>query len=103
MQAIVHSSRSITETNTIWHALHALVFFGVPHRGLDVNSLMTMVNGQANQSLVESLAPESSSLNVLHENFVHALDSKSVIVHSWHETMESQTVKVDRQSHVNMF
>jgi hypothetical protein len=53
-----------------------------------------MVEGQPNEEFVESLKPESPYLDTLHQDFSQATQWKSLVIHSYYETMESKTAKV---------
>ena len=65
MVFIAHSLGGLVVKEAVCHMMakdnlnvkyvHGLVFFGVPHQGLLVQPWLRMVNGQANQTLVESL------------------------------------------------
>jgi hypothetical protein len=78
----------------IFRSCYALLFFGVPNRGLEVSSLRSMVKGQPNQSLIETLDPKSPFLALLHELFRDKFDFKDSKIISVFETKESKTVEV---------
>lgn len=70
-----------------------ILFFGVPHRGMDVSHLLRMAEGQPNLSLLVSLSKEHQFLRNLDNAFQsipHLKDSKIV---SFYETNLSNTVK----------
>jgi hypothetical protein len=54
-----------------------------------------MVEGQPNKEFVESLKPESPYLDALHESFGQAVKGKDLTIHSYYETVESRTAKVN--------
>ncbi|RCI15173.1 hypothetical protein L249_6880 [Ophiocordyceps polyrhachis-furcata BCC 54312] len=76
-------------------AIHGIVFFGVPHDGMDINGLRKMVGNQANRFLVESLSDKNSSvLTSLRRDFNKLLDTlPDVQIFSFFETEMSNTLK----------
>ncbi|RDA85187.1 hypothetical protein CP532_2388 [Ophiocordyceps camponoti-leonardi (nom. inval.)] len=76
-------------------AIHGIVFFGVPHDGMDINGLRKMVGNQANRFLIESLSDKNSSvLTNLRRDFNKLLDTlPDVEIFSFFETEMSNTVK----------
>jgi Putative serine esterase (DUF676) len=77
----------------IFEAVRAVIFFGVPHRGMTISHLRAMVGGQPNRTLVEDLSPESTYLRVLDDQF-SGLACQSVRVFSVFETRRSPTLQV---------
>lgn len=73
---------------------YALMFFGVPNRGLEVAGLRSMVLGQPNEDLVRDLRIESSFLKLLHLNFCDIFHDDSPVV-SYFETKQTRTVEVN--------
>ncbi|KAF4955463.1 hypothetical protein FSARC_11830 [Fusarium sarcochroum] len=49
--------------------VRAILFFGTPHRGLNIKALETMVQGQENAKLIKDLEGESAALENLREGF----------------------------------
>jgi hypothetical protein len=72
-------------------ASYALLFFGVPSRGMDNRSLMAMVYGQPNASFVSMLDRNSEALATQHHNFCEAFPFQDSIVISFFETEQSPT------------
>jgi Putative serine esterase (DUF676) len=77
----------------IFEAVRAVVFFGVPHKGMTISHLQSMVGGQPNRTLVDDLGPESTYLRVLDDQF-SGLACQSVRIFSVFETRRSNTVQV---------
>jgi triacylglycerol esterase/lipase EstA (alpha/beta hydrolase family) len=77
----------------IFEGVRAVVFFGVPHKGMSISHLQSMVGGQPNLRLVEDLGPQSTYLRVLDDQF-SGLACQSVRVFSVFETKRSRTVQV---------
>jgi hypothetical protein len=75
--------------------VYGIVFFGVPHDGMDIKSLIPMAGDGPNRFLIESLSPFSSQiLSVQTREFESALggqgDSEVVC---FYETVESPTAR----------
>jgi triacylglycerol esterase/lipase EstA (alpha/beta hydrolase family) len=81
----------------IFEAVRAVIFFGVPHRGMQILHLRSMVDGQPNGTLVEDLRSESTYLRVLDDQF-SGLAYQSIRVFSVFETKRSPTVQVESPS-----
>ena len=81
----------------IFEAVRAVIFFGVPHRGMQTSHLRSMVDGQPNGTLVEDLRSESTYLRVLDDQF-SGLAFQSIRVSSVFETRLSPTVQVESPS-----
>jgi triacylglycerol esterase/lipase EstA (alpha/beta hydrolase family) len=77
----------------IFESVRAVVFFGVPHKGMTISHLHSMVTSQPNRTLVEDLGPDSTYLRVLDDQF-SGLACQSVRVFSVFETKVSPTVQV---------
>ncbi|KAL7782793.1 hypothetical protein V8C37DRAFT_397655 [Trichoderma ceciliae] len=92
-EALVQASEGSEEDQTVYRSCYSLLFFGVPNRGLDNRSLMSMVKGQPNESLVRDLSESSRFLSLLHERFNDCFsfaDSKIICVN---ETKYTRTVE----------
>jgi hypothetical protein len=51
--------------------VRAFIFFGAPHRGLNVTALQTLVKGEPTEKLVDELKAESATLTDLNQGFSH--------------------------------
>lgn len=71
-----------------------LLFFGVPNRGLSIESLLPMVEGQSNETFVKSLEPDSAFLEILHQNFATSFKFADSEIVSFYETSKSPTAQV---------
>lgn len=78
---------------TLFEMVRAVIFFGVPHKGMEISHLLSMVDGQPNERIVEDLGPASTYLRVLEDQF-SGLARQSVRVFSVFETKLSSTVRV---------
>ncbi|PHH75427.1 hypothetical protein CDD80_2380 [Ophiocordyceps camponoti-rufipedis] len=78
-------------------AVYGIVFFGVPHDGMDISSLIPMVGDGPNRFLVESLNRINSQiLSMQQRDFHKSLGSESEIV-CFYETRQSPTASQDKR------
>ncbi|KAI5783495.1 hypothetical protein FPQ18DRAFT_266644, partial [Pyronema domesticum] len=71
----------------------ALLFFGVPNQGLEVEDLLSVVRGQQNARLVEDLRISSALLRAIHEDFVTKFESiRNCQVISFYESKDSPAI-----------
>ena len=47
------------ENRDILYQTYGMLFFGVPNLGMDIESLISMVEGQSNEAFIHSLNTES--------------------------------------------
>lgn len=84
-------------------ATYGIMFFGVPHDGMDISSLIPMVADGPNRFLVESFSHINSQILSIHQREFHTSlgnQSESEIV-CFYETEESPTAsKVYQLLHV---
>lgn len=71
----------------------AFLFFGVPHRGMAIESLAPLVRDQPNRALLESLGKNSEVLHRLQDDFKRAFGDVSPKVVSYFETEKSPTAQ----------
>ena len=81
----------------VFMSCSALIFFGVPNRGLDHPSLTTMVKGQPNEDLVRNLDPSSPFLSQLHSMFYEHFTFDDSKILCFYETKMTPTVEVSFQ------
>ncbi|KAH6889970.1 hypothetical protein B0T10DRAFT_572167 [Thelonectria olida] len=97
-ETLVFLSKSKNEDNAkLVQAVYGIVFFGVPHNGMNISSLIPMVGDQPNRFLVESLSHENSQvLSTLQREFPKSLgeEGEKEIV-CFFETESSPTAKKD--------
>jgi hypothetical protein len=76
-------------------AVYGAVFFGVPHDGMDISSLIPMVGDQPNRFLLESIGHINSQiLNIQQREFHRALGIKSNSeIFCFYETVQSPTAQ----------
>lgn len=73
-------------------SLRAALFFAVPTLGMNIESLIPMVEGKPNEDLVKSLKGTSETLRRQKEPF--DLASRSILKYWYYETKESPTVRL---------
>ena len=74
-----------------------MLFFGVPNRGLDIDSLQSIVCNQKNRYLLESIGQYSDLLLQQDGQFVPVFDFKDRPIVSFFETKSSPTaIKVSQ-------
>jgi len=76
-------------------AVYGIVFFGVPHDGMDISSLIPMVGDGPNRFLVESISRVNSQiLSIQQREFHNALGQEGdAEVVCFYETLESPTAQ----------
>ncbi|PTB60145.1 hypothetical protein M431DRAFT_476679 [Trichoderma harzianum CBS 226.95] len=73
-------------------AVYGIAFFGVPHDGMDISSLIAMVENGPNRFLLESIGLFSSQiLSVQHREFLEALGTRESKIICFYETRMSPT------------
>lgn len=77
-------------------AIYGIVFFGVPHDGIDIRSLIPMVGDGPNRFLIESIGRINSQiLSIQQRDFHTALGEEGGSeVFCFYETLESPTAQV---------
>ncbi|KAK4068015.1 hypothetical protein Trihar35433_6575 [Trichoderma harzianum] len=98
-QALISLSGSENkESRTLIRAVYGVVFFGTPHHGMDISSLIPMAGDGPNRSLIESLSHYNSQvLTMQHREFHKALgDEGESEVFCFYETLKSPTAQQDQ-------
>ena len=93
-QAVVQAAEGSQDDIAVFMSCYAIVFFGVPNRGLNTISLVSMVKGQPNEDLVRNLDPSSPFLGHLHDMFYRCFTYDDSQVVCFYETKETPTVEV---------
>ncbi|KAI3572140.1 hypothetical protein IWW34DRAFT_824446 [Fusarium oxysporum f. sp. albedinis] len=104
-QTLISLSKSKKEDDLkLVRAVYGIVFFGVPHDGMDISSLIPMVGDGPNRFLIESVgAINSQILSAQQREFHTALggEGDSEIV-CFYETVESPTAQKDERGDWSM-
>ena len=82
-----------TVENLVFRSTLAAFFLGVPHRGLHISALASMVRDQENERLVNDLGSNSQYLELLHVTFCDLFRTVNFHTISMYETKKSSTVK----------
>ncbi|KAL5349520.1 hypothetical protein ACLOAV_005815 [Pseudogymnoascus australis] len=97
-EALAQAAEGSPDDRKIFRLCYAVIFFGVPNRGLESSSLNSMVKGQPNEDLVRNLHPDSSFLSLLHQRFLDKFvleDSKIICIY---ETNYTATVEFSTET-----
>ncbi|KAK1458001.1 hypothetical protein CMEL01_15348 [Colletotrichum melonis] len=96
-ETLVRMKEEKHETHaSILDSISGFIFFGVPHQGLAIESLVPLVKDQPNRSLLESLNKNSALLQRLDKEFNNVIRAKRPSIVSFYETEKSPTaVEVD--------
>ncbi|KAM0259327.1 hypothetical protein ACHAQJ_003358 [Trichoderma viride] len=104
-QVLISLSRSINpDDKKLIRAVYGVVFFGTPHDGMDISSLIPMVGDGPNRFLIESIGRINSQiLSVQQRDFHNALgDQGGSEVFCFYETEESPTAEQDKSGRWKM-
>ncbi|KAH7013380.1 hypothetical protein EDB80DRAFT_369920 [Ilyonectria destructans] len=104
-ETLIILSKSNREDHTrLNRAVYGIAFFGVPHDGMDISSLIPMVGDSPNRFLVESLSRINSQiLSTQHREFHTALgrQGNSEVI-CFYETIQSPTAQKDQHGNWKM-
>ena len=85
------------EEKMMLKSVKGLVFFGVPHRGMEVSHFLAMVAKQPNEDLISrTLSPNSTLLPELNKGFAEIASSFNGNIRYVYETVESQLTEASR-------
>ncbi|KAL6699743.1 hypothetical protein J3F84DRAFT_404743 [Trichoderma pleuroticola] len=104
-QALISLSRSsISDDQKLIRAVYGVIFFGTPHDGMDISSLIPMVGDGPNRFLVESISCINSQIiSIQQRDFHHALGKEGDSeVFCFYETLESPTAQRDKRDEWKM-
>ncbi|UKZ83246.1 hypothetical protein TrVFT333_011053 [Trichoderma virens FT-333] len=99
-QALISLSRStIPDDQKLIRAVYGVIFFGTPHDGMDISSLIPMVGDGPNRFLIESISRINSQIiSIQQRDFHYALGEKgNSEVFCFYETLESPTAQRDKR------
>jgi triacylglycerol esterase/lipase EstA (alpha/beta hydrolase family) len=92
--ALVEMANGNDKETFMLDLVRQIVFFGVPNQGMKTSHLRSMVEGQPNLELVETLTVGSTYLNNLTERFTGVSRLRVMRIISAYETKKSPTTKV---------
>jgi len=76
----------------IYNSCAGIFFFGVPHKGLNHQNLLTMVEDQPNEPLVQDLLLKTDAIQLAYQNFLRYFRCDDCYITSFYETRQSSTV-----------
>jgi hypothetical protein len=77
-----------------------LLFFGVPHQGLNPRSIESLVQGKGNEHFLQDISSESEYLYALNIDFEICYESmKNCIIVSFYESQDTSSVEVSISAH----
>ncbi|ETS75921.1 hypothetical protein PFICI_12865 [Pestalotiopsis fici W106-1] len=79
------------QSASILHSVSGFCFFGVPHQGMAIESLVPLVMNNPNRSLLESLNKNSALLQSLERDFSNLFVATKPEIFSFYETEKSPT------------
>lgn len=103
-QALCQMSESkAVDERSILKSTQGIMFFGTPNQGMDITSLIPMVQGQSNEGFVRSLGLDSTELRQQAKQWFHVFQSRegdkissALEIISFYETRNSPTaIKVE--------
>ncbi|KAM0255602.1 hypothetical protein ACHAQJ_005606 [Trichoderma viride] len=96
-KTLINLSKSPSrDDQKLFRAIYGIVFFGVPHGGMDVASLIPMAGDGPNRPLVESIGVSSSVLDRLQQDFLPALGGQGETeIICFYETEQSPAAQQD--------
>ncbi|KAK7419112.1 hypothetical protein QQZ08_010982 [Neonectria magnoliae] len=98
-QTLISLSKSKNEDDVkLLRAVYGIVFFGVPHDGMDISSLIPMVGDGPNRFLIESIGRINPQILSIQQREFHTVlgeEGDSEIV-CFYETVESPTAQEDK-------
>ena len=83
------------EEKEILESVKGLIFFGVPHKGMEISHFLAMVAKQPNEDLISrTLSPDSALLPELDREFFRFASGINQNIRFVYETAESQLTEV---------
>lgn len=94
---IILAKSKLVEDSKLLQAVYGIAFFGAPHLGMDIGSLVAMTGNAPSRSMVESLSRDNSQiLGYLQREFVDVLgpEGKSEVVCFYEDMMSPTGIQV---------
>ncbi|KAG7009638.1 hypothetical protein G7Y79_00002g007530 [Physcia stellaris] len=92
-QALLSKAHDNCTDSDIVKATYAILFFGVPSQGMNIESIIPMVGDQPNRALVESLSKVSETLITQQAAFVQVFPLNGSELICFYETRQSPTAE----------
>src|SRR5204862_5679709 len=93
-QALINMSDGDEVDRANFKSTYGALFFGVPDRGMDIESLVPIVGDQPNRYLIDSLGKNSEFLRAQTIDFPKAFSFQDSQIISFYETLESPMAKM---------
>ncbi|KAF8541865.1 hypothetical protein BDD12DRAFT_730767 [Trichophaea hybrida] len=93
-QALADAKQGSENDCAILNSCAALLFFGVPNRGLNNNNMLSLVKGQKNEHLVNDLREGSSLLDLSYQSFLQNVGPGYCRVVSFYETKDTRVIQL---------
>ena len=101
-QALIQIASGDGVDRRIFESTYGILFFGVPNHGMDISSLLAMVDEQPNLPFLTMLSKHSGNLQGLVERFRTEFDFKDSQIISFYETCASRTARKDKDGKWSM-
>ena len=101
-QALIQIASGDGVDRRIFESTYGILFFGVPNHGMDISSLLAMVDSQPNLPFLTMLSKHSGNLQGLVERFRTEFDFKDSQIISFYETCASRTARKDTEGKWSM-
>lgn len=89
-QAMVHMEQSENPVlKDTFNATYAMLFFGVPNTGMNIDGIRAMFDHQPNESFIMSLATRSQLLLNLHRSFTDTFNFPDARIVCFYENRET--------------
>ena len=95
------ASTSDTRINCLLEKILGAVMFGVPNLGMEHVELQTIVEGQANEVLIEDLSRNSNYLTKLENSFAGIITRRDMLFYWAFEEVKTKTVVVSINSNLS--
>ncbi|KAI5790407.1 hypothetical protein FPQ18DRAFT_293396, partial [Pyronema domesticum] len=104
-QALVDAGKESDKKYTLLSSCIGILFFGVPHQGLNPISIQSLVKGERNTHFLQDLSPESEFLLSLRRDFrnCHRNFVKDCILISFYENKDTNSVKRTQDGEMKRF
>lgn len=88
---MIHAKES--NDDSLLDSIQGALFFGVPSRGMDIESLRPMVRDQPNELFLHTLGPDSPTLKTQSKKFRQMFDGKRPEIVYFFECQMSPTAR----------
>lgn len=93
-EALVHQYNQSKSFSHILGKIKKIIFFGVPHLGMEIGHFQMMIKGQPNEPLTYYLRRDNPELHDLNDSFSDLCEEMRIRIISFYETKRTSTPKV---------